>query len=58
MLVTVEQKLQDLYKAIFVTDYTNGVYYTMIGDYEFDRNSKYFVLSIESMLSAYADYDM
>lgn len=40
-LVTVEQKLQSLYEAIFVTEYTNGVYHTMIGDYEFDSNSKY-----------------
>ena len=29
-LVTVEQKLQGLYEAIFVTEYTNGVYHTMI----------------------------
>ena len=57
-LVTVEQKLQSLYEAIFVTEYTNGVYHTMIGDYEFDRNSKRFVRSIESMLSVYADYEL
>ena len=57
-LVTVEQKLQDLYKAIFVTEYTNGVYHTMIGDHRFDSNSKYFVQSLESMLSTYADYEL
>lgn len=57
-LVTVEQKLQSLYEAIFVTEYTNGVYHTMIGDYEFDSNSKHFVRSIESMLSVYADYEL
>ena len=57
-LVTVEQKLQSLYEAIFVTEYTNGVYHTMIGDYEFDSNSKRFVRSIESMLSVYADYEL
>ena len=57
-LVTVEQKLQSLYEAIFVTEYTNGVYHTMIGDYEFDSNSKRFVQSIESMLSVYADYEL
>ena len=57
-LVTVEQKLQSLYEAIFVTEYTNGVYHTMIGDYEFDSNSKHFVRSIESMLSVYEDYEL
>lgn len=57
-LVTVEQKLQSFYEAIFVTEYTNGVYHTMIGDYEFDSNSKYFVQSVESMLSVYADYEL
>ena len=57
-LVTVEQKLQSLYEAIFVTEYTNGVYHTMIGDYEFDSNSKRFVRSVESMLSVYADYEL
>lgn len=57
-LVTVEQKLQSLYEAIFVTEYTNGVYRTMIGNYGFDNNSKYFVRKIESMLSEYADYEL
>lgn len=57
-LVTVEQKLQSLYEAIFVAEYANGVYHTMIGDYEFDSSSKHFVRSIESMLSVYADYEL
>lgn len=55
-VVAVEQKLQDLYDAIFVTEYTNRIYHTMIGDYEFTDNSKHFVKSVEGMLSAYADY--
>lgn len=58
IFVTVEQKLQNLYEAIFVTEYTNEVYRTMIGDYEFDSNSKHFVRTVESMLSAYADYEL
>ena len=57
-VVTIEQKLQNLYDAIFVTEYTNGIYYTMIGDYEFNDNSKNFVKSVEGMLSAYADYQI
>ena len=57
-VVTVEQKLQNLYDAIFVTEYTNGIYHTMIGDYEFTDSSKHFVKSVEGMLSAYADYQI
>ncbi len=57
-VVTVEQKLQNLYEAIFVTEYTHGVYHTMLGDYEFDDHSKHFVKSVASMLSAYADYQI
>ena len=57
-IVTVEQKLQQLYEAIFVTEYASGVYHTIVGEYEFDDNSKRFVRSVESMLSAYADYQI
>lgn len=57
-LVTVEQKLQSLYEAVFVTEYTNRIYHTMIGDFEFNSESKDFVKNVESMLSVYADYQM
>lgn len=30
----------------------------MIGDYEFNDNSKHFVKSVEGMLSVYADYQI
>lgn len=39
-------------------EYTNGVYHTMIGEYEFDDNSKRFVRNVESILSDYADYEI
>lgn len=32
--------------------------YTILGEYEFDDNSKNFVKSVESMLSVYADYNI
>ena len=57
-LITFEQKLQKLYDAIFVTKYTNGMYHTMIGDYEFDNSSKDFVVTVESTLSPYADFQI
>ena len=33
-------------------------HYTILGEYEFDDNSKNFVKSVESMLSVYADYNI
>lgn len=57
-LVTKEEKLQELYNAIFVTEYTNGMYHTILGDYEFSEDSKRFVKSVEGMLSVYADYSI
>lgn len=57
-VVSVEQKLQQLYEAIFVTEYTGRVYNTVLGEYEFDGSSKHFVKRVESMLSVYADYQV
>ena len=51
-------KLQELYDAIYVTEYTNGVYQTVIGECAFYSNSKEFLQSIEGMLSRYADYSL
>lgn len=57
-IVTIEQKIHKLYEAIFVAEYTYGNYHTMIGDYEFNANSKDLVKSVESMLSVYADFQI
>ena len=57
-VIKVEQKLQELYDAIFVTEYTNGRYHTILGDYEFDCDSKAFVKKVESALSEYANYQI
>ena len=52
----VKQKLQELYEAIFKTEYTNNSYETTIGDYVFDCNSKAFAKTTASMLSVCADF--
>ena len=57
-VVTIEQKIQQLYDAIFVTEYTGSVYHVTLGEYTFDDNSKHFLKSVESMLSGYADYEI
>ena len=55
--ITVENKLQQLYDAVFKEEYFD-YYHIMLGEYEFDENSKRFVRKVESMLSAYANYEL
>lgn len=57
-IIAVEDKLQELYEAVFIIEYTGGRNCTTIGDYEFNADSKNFVKSVESMLSKYADYEV
>ena len=57
-LVTIEQKLNILYEAIFVTEYDYRYYHTKLGDYEFDSNSRKFAMEVASMLSSYADFQI
>lgn len=57
-IVTVKQKLQGLYDAIFVKEYTNRDYHTMISNFEFDKHSKDFAEMVASLLSPYADFNI
>ena len=57
-LVTLEQKLKELYKAIFVNDGTYDINGKKLGDYIFRNSSKRFIRDVESMLSLYADYSI
>lgn len=53
---TIDEKIKTIYEAIFVNDYS-GIYRSKaVGDYEFDENSKQFLLDTVSMLSQYAEY--
>lgn len=56
-LVTKEQKLVELYEAIFVVDYAD-VYDKVVGEYEFNKGSKALVKNVASMLSQYADFEV
>lgn len=56
--ISSEQKLQELYEAIFVNEYKDGNYNTIIGKCEFTEKSKKFILDVESMLSRYANYHL
>lgn len=57
-IVTKEQKINDIYEAIFVKEYSGAEYCKYIGEYEFDNNSKIFALNVANMLSVYADYNI
>ena len=55
--VTVEDKLRDLYNAIFVKEYTFTDYNTQLGKYCFDKDSKRIVLEADTLLGRYASYE-
>lgn len=53
--VTREDKLIELYEAIFTKNYTNVDYVTRLGSYAFTKDSKQFIYDVESSLSIYSD---
>lgn len=55
--VTVEDKLRDLYNAIFVKEYTFTDYNTQLGKYCFNKDSKRIVLEADTLLGRYASYE-
>ncbi len=55
-LISYDEKIESLYRAIFATDYTGNKYREVLGECEFDASSKSFLLSAASMMSHYADY--
>lgn len=56
--VTIEQKLHQLYEAIYVKEYIGREYHTMLGECEFNDKSKHLIESIAGLLSVYADYEI
>ncbi len=55
--ITREDKLIELYEAIFVKNYTAKDYKTRLGSYIFTADSKKFISYVESSLSVYSLYD-
>lgn len=55
--VTREEKLIELYEAIFTKNYTNVDYVTRVGSYAFTKDSKQFIFDVESSLSKYSRFD-
>ena len=57
-LITPEEKILEIYNAIFVNKYSGNDYQKTIGKCEFDADSRKFVLVAASMLSQYANYEI
>lgn len=55
--VTVEDKLRELYNAIFVKEYTFTDYKTQLGRYCFNKDSKRIVLEADTLMGRYANYE-
>lgn len=56
ILVSVKDKLKDLYEAIFVQDYSGNIRFRTIGNLNFNSSIKRFIMRIVSLLSDEADY--
>lgn len=57
-LVTLEDKLKQIYDALFVTVYSSNHYQTVIGNYDFEDGMKDILLRTVSMLSQYTSLDI
>jgi len=54
-LVTREEMIKRFYDAIFVKQYNGSNYSTVLGQYEFSKESKTFALSAANMMSQFAE---
>ena len=55
--VTIEEKMKDVYDAVFVTDYSRAPYNTMIGKMEFNARTKSVLLRTVGLLSQFTSFD-
>ena len=57
-VVSMDSKLQELYKALFATNYDNRTYSANVGEYKFKSSTKETLIRITSLLSKYANTDI
>ena len=55
--VIVEDKLRDLYHAIFIKEYTFTDYNIQLGRYCFNKDSKTIILEADTLMGKYASYE-
>ncbi len=56
-LVTVKEKVYQVYEAVFITEYDYRKYQTDIGDYSFNSGLKEELIKISGLMSKYADIE-
>ena len=54
-VVSVEEKLKEVYNAVFNTEYNDRKYKTDIGEYSFNKNLKGELIRISGLMSKYND---
>lgn len=54
-LVTKDEIVKQIYDAIFVNKYTGKKYNTILGQYQFSKNSRMYALKVANMMSDYAE---
>lgn len=57
-VVTVEDKLKQVYNALFNTDYDGVTYDKQVGEYEFRKDTKETIFRTASLLSKFADFEV
>lgn len=51
-----DDKLKEIYNALFVISYSNDIQCIRIGNYTFDENTKKILLETVSLLSQYTNF--
>jgi len=54
--VTQEEIIKRFYNAIFVTQYSGSKYHTVLGQFEFSKESKIFAINAANMMSNFAEF--
>jgi len=55
--VTVEEKLKQVYEAIFNTDYSSTIRHKSIGEYTFDEDNKNMLIRVTGLFSEYNSFE-
>ena len=53
---TQEEIIKRFYNAIFVTQYSGSKYHTVLGQFEFSKESKIFAINAANMMSNFAEF--
>lgn len=56
VITSVEEKLKEVYDAVFVNSYSESPYCKQIGKLQFDEEVRKFVMNIVGLFSRYADF--